>query len=153
MTALLDTDTVIYLLRGLRVADPRSARQRQWQEMGQRIFQRARAWSARGRDVALSAITVAELEFGARHCADYEAEREILHRALTPFTMLDFDAGDCTRHYGEIRHVLESAGKPIGSLDMLIAAHARAIGATLITNNTAEFSRVPGLELANWTEA
>jgi len=148
--ALLDTDTVIYLLRGLRIAEARSTRQREWQAAGRRIFEHARAWSARGREVALSAITVAELEFGARHCANPEREREILHRALTPFARLDFDANSCASHYGEIRHALESAGKPIGSLDTLIAAHARALGAMLVTNNTAEFSRVPGLKLANW---
>lgn len=153
MTALLDTDTVIYLLRGLRLTEARSVRHKQWKEMGERIFRRARAWSARGRMVALSAITVAELEFGTRHCTDHERERDVLHRALAPFAMLDFDAGACAAHYGEIRHGLESGGKPIGSLDTLIAAHARAIGATLVTNNTAEFSRVPGLELANWAEA
>lgn len=151
MIALLDTDTVIYLLRGLRVGEAKSARQKQWRAVGLRVFERARTWSAAGKEAALSAITMAELEFGARQSRDYEREMETLRRALTPFALLDFDARDCAFHYGEVRHALESSGKGIGGLDTLIAAHARALGATLITNNTGEFSRVRGLKIANWT--
>lgn len=51
---------------------------------------------------------------------------------------------------GEIRHTLETAGETIGSLDMLIAAHARAVGAILVTNNITHFGRVPGLKVENW---
>ena len=54
--------------------------------------------------------------------------------------------------YGEIREHLQSRGTPIGPLDMLIAAHARAEGMTLVTNNVREFERVPELDLANWAE-
>jgi tRNA(fMet)-specific endonuclease VapC len=53
-------------------------------------------------------------------------------------------------HYGQIRAELEHAGAPIGSLDMLIAAHARSEGLILVTNNEREFGRVPGLRLENW---
>lgn len=151
MIALLDTDTVIYLLRGLRITEAKSARQSQWKAQGERIFKRARGWSAAGRETALSAITVAELEFGARQSRDYAREREAVHRALTPFALLEFDARDCAFHYGEVRHALESRGRGIGGLDTLIAAHALAIGATLVTNNTGKFSRVPGLKIENWT--
>jgi tRNA(fMet)-specific endonuclease VapC len=150
MIALLDTDTVIFLLRGLRITEVKSPRQARWKELGERIFMRARAWSAAGREVALSAVTVAELEFGARHSRDCSKEREAMHRALTPFVLRDFDAGDCAFHCGEIRHALESSGQGIGGLDTLIAAHALGIGATLVTNNTGEFSRVPGLRVVNW---
>lgn len=153
MIALLDTDTVIYLLRGLHVTEAKSARQRQWRALGLRIFQRARAWSVAGKEAAVSAITVAELEFGARQSRDYAMEMETVHRALTPFALLDFDARDCASHYGEVRHSLESSGKGLGGLDTLIAAHALAIGATLVTNNTGEFSRVRGLKIANWSSA
>lgn len=55
------------------------------------------------------------------------------------------------RHYGEIRNQLEKAGKRIGAMDLLIAAHALAIGATLITNNTSEFERVPHLAVQDWS--
>jgi tRNA(fMet)-specific endonuclease VapC len=55
-------------------------------------------------------------------------------------------------HYGEIRSDLEKRGTPIGSLDTMIAAHARALGAVLVTNNVREFSRVEGLQVENWAE-
>jgi tRNA(fMet)-specific endonuclease VapC len=55
-------------------------------------------------------------------------------------------------HYAKIRAMLEAAGNPIGPNDLLIAAHARALGLTLVTHNLAEFSRVAGLTLENWLE-
>jgi tRNA(fMet)-specific endonuclease VapC len=152
VTYLLDTDIVIHLMRGLRIAEARSARQRIWQTKGQRIFEHARERTSAGDEVALSALTVGELEFGARKSDDYAREMSVVHRILTPFTLLDFDAYDCAARYGEIRHTLESRGTGIGSLDTLIAAHALALGATLVTNNRAEFERVPGLKLENWIE-
>jgi tRNA(fMet)-specific endonuclease VapC len=57
---------------------------------------------------------------------------------------------ECPRHYGEIRRHLETAGVPIGSMDLLIAAHARAAGLIVVTHNTREFERVPGLVLEDW---
>ncbi|MGI8603261.1 MAG: PIN domain-containing protein [Verrucomicrobiales bacterium] len=150
MTYLLDTDTVIYLMRGLKIAEAKSARQQHWQAMGQRIFDRARKREAAGHEMALSAVTVAELEFGARKSCDYTREVDVVHRVLTPFTLLDFDAHHCATSYGEVRHSLESAGKTIGSLDTLIAAHALAVGALLVTNNITHFGRVPGLKVESW---
>jgi tRNA(fMet)-specific endonuclease VapC len=150
VTFLLDTDTVIYLMRGLRITDAKSARQREWQAIGRRIFEHARKREAAGHEVALSALSVAELEFGARKSGDYAREMEVVHRVLTPFTLLDFDAYDCAARYGEIRYDLESAGRGIGGLDTLIAGHALAAGATFVTNNRAEFERVPGLKIENW---
>jgi len=150
MIYLLDTDTVILLMRGLKITEARSARQEQRQAVGRSIFNRARKRELAGDEVALSAVTVAELEFGARKSGDYAREMEVVQRVLTPFTLLDFDAHDCACRYGEIRSALEAAGKTIGSLDMLIAAHALAISATVVTNNTAEFGRVPGLSTENW---
>jgi tRNA(fMet)-specific endonuclease VapC len=147
---LLDTDTVIYLMRGLKITDVKSARQREWQSAGRRIFETARKREAAGHEIALSALTVAELEFGARKSTDYEREMEIVRRILTPFSLLDFDAQDCAVRYGEIRHQLESTGLGIGGIDTLIAAHALAIGATLVSNNQSEFKRVAGLKIENW---
>ena len=57
---------------------------------------------------------------------------------------------DVGEHYGDIRATLERAGTPIGNNDLWIAAHARALDVTLISNNTSEFERVPGLRLENW---
>jgi len=152
VTYLLDTDTIIYLMRGLRITEAKSARQRALQVIGRRIFERARMRESAGHEVALSALSVAELEFGARKSGDYAREMEVVRRVLIPFTLLDFDARDCSARYGEIRYGLESAGRSIGGLDMLISAHALAAGATLVTNNQAEFERVPGLKMENWAE-
>lgn len=112
---------------------------------------RARKQSAAGHEVALSAITVAELEFGSQRSGDYEVERDAIRRAINPFTQLPFEANDCAAHYGAVRHKLESSGKAIGSLDTHIAAHALALGATLVTNDTTDFARVPGLKCEDWT--
>lgn len=61
-------------------------------------------------------------------------------------------AGGADAHYAEIRVALERAGTPIGANDLFIAAHARSLGAILVTDNVAGFSRVPGLRLENWME-
>ena len=64
--------------------------------------------------------------------------------------ILPFDQ-DASRHYGAIRHALAQRVQPIGANDLLIAAHARSVAATLVTNNAGEFGRVPGLQVENWT--
>jgi len=151
MTFLLDTDTIIFMIRGLKGRVKSNAYQLERANAAQRIFLRARQQKENGDLVAVSAITVAELEFGAQSCVDYQTEMNAVRRSLAPFSLLAFDAQECAGRYGEIRRSLESTGKPIGSLDMFIAAHALALDATLVTNNTSEFSRVPGLRCDNWT--
>ena len=152
MTFLLDTDTFVFLARGMKTRHAPTARQRELAQMAARIFDRCRRRKQAGHTLALSAITVAELEFGARESGGYEAEIAGVRGLFAPFSLLDFDATDCAAQYGLVRSALESAGTPIGSLDTLIAAHALAAGATLVTNNTAEFSRVRGLAVENWTQ-
>ncbi|MBI5385945.1 MAG: PIN domain-containing protein [Verrucomicrobia bacterium] len=151
MIYLFDTDMFVFMLRGLKITAARDERQRRWQAMGRHIIATAEKKEQGGHEVALSAITVAELEFGARHGADYTREMEATQRAMSPFTLCDFDATDCAFHYGAVRFALEGAGQAIGLLDTLIAAHALALEATLVTNNTAEFARVSGLKCENWT--
>ena len=68
---------------------------------------------------------------------------------LQQFDVYDFDA-DAAQHYAEIRAYLEKAGTPCGANDMLIGAHARSLGMTLVTNNRREFDRMPGLAVENW---
>ena len=150
MIYLLDTDTFVFMLRGLKVATARDERQRRWQAIGKGIIATAERMERETHEVGLSAISVAELEFGARHSGNYEREIAVTHRAMSPFTLFDFNAADCAFHYGNVRYTLEKAGRPVGPLDTLIAAHALALGATLVTNNTKEFARVPGLKSANW---
>jgi len=151
MTYLLDTNIVVFMMRGLKVRANPNTQQRERHRIAGRILNRVQAQRAAGHEVALSAITVAELEFGAWNSGDYQAELDATRRAITPFLLLPFDADDCAAHYGTIRHKLESSGKSIGSLDTLIAAHALALGATLVTNDTTEFARVPGLKCEDWT--
>lgn len=150
MTYLLDTDTLIFMVRGLKIRAPSNGRQRQRQVMARRIFETGRGKALAGHEVALSAITVAEMEFGARNSGHYEEEIEVVRLVMSPFALLDFDASSCAARYGEIRHKLASLGTPIGNMDLFIAAHARALNATLVTNNIAEFSRIHGLTCENW---
>ena len=97
----------------------------------------------------LSAIVLGELEFGAEKSIHSERNRARL-AALTqrlPLVGIDYAT---TRHYGQVRALLERQGTPIGANDTWIAAQALAIEATLVTDNEREFSRVPGLVLENW---
>ena len=151
MIYLLDTNTLIHMMRGLKITSPRNERESSRQQLGRRIFDRARRKETAGHEVAVSSITVAELEFGAQHSGAYKREIEITRRILTPFTLLDFDSAECVRCYGEVRNSLGGIGKSIGPLDTLIAAHALAVEATCVTSNESEFARVSGLKVENWT--
>ena len=102
-------------------------------------------------DVCISSITYAELAYGVEKSAQPERNRLALSMMLSSIEIVAFDDA-AADEYGEIRSGLERKGTPIGSLDMLIAAHARSLGCTLVTNNTKEFCRVEGLKLANWVE-
>lgn len=75
--------------------------------------------------------------------------RDALDKFLAPLEVLPFDAA-AMHAYGALRAELQRHGRPIGALDTLIAAHALALGATLVTNNVDEFSRVPGLVCETW---
>lgn len=150
MTYLLDTDTLIHLLRGLRIDRPTNANQRERQAAARRLLARCRQRSEEGHVLGVSAITVAELEHGARAGGHYEAEAAAVRKLLTPFMSFPFDAVHGATAYGEVRHELESQGRPIGAMDLLIAAQAKALGAVLVTGNLDHFRRVPGLECESW---
>ncbi len=131
MKYLLDTNICIYLIR----QRPASVlREMAKQQIG---------------DVGISSVTLAELQFGVAKSAQPERNGAALAQFITPLLIVDFDkpAADV---YGKIRAFLEQRGTPIGSLDMLIAAHALSLDVMLVTNNEREFSRVPGLKLENW---
>lgn len=100
--------------------------------------------------IAISSITGAELAFGAIK-SESGKQSLVLHKFLAPLEIMPFD-DMAMWHYGEIRAALQKQGQPIGPLDMLIAAHARALNCTLVTNNVREFERVPGLHLENWVD-
>jgi tRNA(fMet)-specific endonuclease VapC len=99
-------------------------------------------------EIAISSITGAELSFGVAKSGSLR-NRAALDKFFAPLEILPFDEG-AMREYGPLRFHLEAAGTPIGSLDLLIAAHALSLEATLVTNNAREFQRVPGLSIENW---
>jgi tRNA(fMet)-specific endonuclease VapC len=100
-------------------------------------------------ELRLSAITLAELRFGIEN-GEFRAEnRRALTDVLQLFQTDDLPSG-AAQDFGEIKTALLRKGKAIGPYDMLIAAHARHIGATVVTNNEREFRRVPGLSVKNW---
>ena len=146
MLYILDTDMVIFMLRGLKAP----ARQRSRRDRALALVTRCREAQEKGDVVGLSAITVSELEFGAFNSGDYDTEIVALRKILTPFEVFDFDGVTCPVHYGRIRHALEQAGQTIGAMDLLIAAHALALAATLVTNNLAHFQRIAGLSVTRW---
>lgn len=100
-------------------------------------------------DVGISSITLAELFYGVEKSQHKQRNHIALLNFMASLALESFndDAAIC---YGEIRAHLEKSGNTIGPLDMLIAGHAKSLGATLVTNNSREFSRVPGLLTDNW---
>jgi tRNA(fMet)-specific endonuclease VapC len=102
-------------------------------------------------DIGVSAITYCELQFGVARSSKPNENQLALNEFLSPLEVLDFPAGAASA-FGEIRAHLQRVGTPIGNFDLLIAAHARHQGLTLVTNNLEEFKRVPGLKVENWVE-
>lgn len=103
-----------------------------------------------GNDICISAITLAELEYGVERSKCVYQNRMAMIKFLSGIPVIPFD-DLAARHYGEIRSYLQAKGIVIGGNDMLIAAQARAKGMILVTNNTREFSRVPDLQIEDWS--
>lgn len=101
-------------------------------------------------EIGLSSITAAELWHGVEKSTQRKKNTKALEQFLFPLEIAPFDT-DAAIAYGAIRSSLESNGKPIGSLDTLIAAHAQSLDVVLVTNNAREFKRVPKLRIENWT--
>jgi len=101
-------------------------------------------------DIGISSITLSELRYGVAKSTHREKNTKALDEFIIPLEIVPFDEG-AARIYGDIRAALEKAGTPIGSMDMLIAAHALSLGTTLVTNNTREFIRIPTLNIIDWT--
>lgn len=130
---LLDTNICIYVIR----------------QKPPKVIRRLRSLDIS--DVGISSITFSELEYGIAKSTRPTQNRAALTLFLTPLQIFSYDHRAAQR-YGVIRAELERQGRPIGPLDMLIAAHALALGCTLVTNNVREFERVPGLQIENWIE-
>jgi len=101
-------------------------------------------------DVCLSVITKSELLYGVEVSPRRTQDATALKAFLPYVEVLEFPE-DAAIHYAQIRADLTKRGQMIGTNDLFIAAHARSLGLRLITNNTAEFGRVKGLTLENWT--
>lgn len=129
MSVALDTNTLSYFMRGEG-----------------RVAERLRAVSPQ--QVAVPAIVVYEVNFGLRRAGRRE-QLNAFARLIQATTVLDFDV-EAADHAARIRTELEAAGTPIGPADLLIAATARRYRRVLVTHNTREFGRVPGLELDDW---
>jgi tRNA(fMet)-specific endonuclease VapC len=110
---------------------------------------RERLQATRSVDLRLSAITLAELRFGVAKSSAPAKANANLRVLLSKIGVAPFDAA-ATERYGELRELLERRGAPIGPLDTLIAAHALSLGWALVTHNTREFRRVPGLKVDDW---
>ena len=130
---MLDTDTCIYAIR----KRPRN------------VIRRLRRRSVL--DVCISAITLSELEYGVSKSSRPAQNKLALAGFLAPLRVAPYD-DMAAQEYGRLRALLEQQGTPIGSLDMLIAAHALSLDYTLVTNNEAEFTRVPKLRVQNWAK-
>ncbi len=131
MKILLDTDICIYAINRKRPE----------------VLARVRDY--RIGEIGISSITYAELRFGVENSHRVEANLERLERFLLPLEIVPFD-DEAGRRYGRARTELKGAGCPIGSNDLLIAAHALSLDATLVSNNIREFPRVAGLCVEQW---
>ena len=129
---MLDTDTCAYIMK--RSSPP--------------VLRRLQAVSVT--DVCMSVITKSELLYGVEVSPRRSQDTAALAAFLPYVAMLDF-TGDAASHYAEIRADLKKRGALIGANDLFIAAQARSLRLTLVTNNTAEFGRVKGLTVENWT--
>ena len=100
-------------------------------------------------EIAVSSITVGELEYGAAKSKWGERTRQTLYAFLSNYTILPFDSADAIC-FGNLRAALALTGTPIGAYDVMIAAQGLTKGLTVVTHNTVEFSRVPKLGLEDW---
>ncbi len=130
---LLDTDICIFWLR----------------QSSEAVVARLEAIDPR--KLGVTAITVAELYYGARHSSRPDENLESTAELLDLLQAFAFNTA-AAMHYAEIKQHLVSRGAMIGHMDLLNAAIARASGWTFVTNNTREFERVPGLQIENWTQ-
>jgi tRNA(fMet)-specific endonuclease VapC len=130
---LLDTNIVIYVMK-----------KRPIEVMG--------LFNENANRMAISSITFSELQYGAEKSARVPENLNAIEEFASLTEILPYTA-KASMHYGNIRAGLEKLGQTIGVNDLHIAAHARSDGLVLVTNNTSEFARVPGLLLENWVSA
>lgn len=132
---MLNTDTCIFLMRG---ESPALA---------------ARVQSVPLQQQVMSAVTFAELTYGVQvsAAAKRKQNQSVLDSLVLHLAVLDWPQ-DAAKHYAEIRADLKKRGAQLGAADLMIAGHARAMGAIVVTNNLKDFERVKGLAVENWTK-
>jgi len=133
MRFMMDTDTCIYILKQ-RPPEVIQAMKNQYIN-----------------NLCISTITLAELEYGVAKSQHVSSNQTALLKFLAPIAVMPFDDSAAVK-YGQIRAYLQGNGMKIGPYDLLIAAHALSKGLILVTNNTREFARVPGLSMENWVQ-
>ena len=101
--------------------------------------------------IGISSITLSELLYGVSKSSKPDQNQIALTQFVAPLEVLPY-GDEAAHYYGPLIAYLEKQGTPIGSLDMLIAAHALSINCTLVTNNEEEFSRIPNLKINNWAK-
>jgi tRNA(fMet)-specific endonuclease VapC len=101
--------------------------------------------------IGISTITLSELSYGVTKSSRPQQNQIALMQFIAPLEILPYD-DLAAQHYGNLRARLEIQGRTIGSLDMLIAAHALSIACILVTNNEKEFCRIPHLKIDNWAK-
>lgn len=99
--------------------------------------------------IGISAITLSELSYGISKSSNQGQNQVAMARFVAPLEILPY-GDEAAAYYGDLRSHLEKQGAPIGSLDMLIAAHALSVDCTLVTNNEKEFRRIPNLKINSW---
>jgi tRNA(fMet)-specific endonuclease VapC len=133
MRYMLDTDIASYFMKGSNPGLMRRMQELEWD------------------DFCISCITKSELLFGVEVSPRRQKEAEGVELFLRYVNVMDLPS-EAAAEYAGIRAELQRKGTPIGANDLFIAAHARHLGLTLVTNNTREYSRVPGLKIENWAE-
>lgn len=133
MEYLLDTNICIYIIK----------------KKPERVLEKFKTFPLGS--IGITTITLAELQYGIRKSLNHQKNLKALDQFIIPLEIIDFDY-NATIEYGLIRAKLEKLGTPIGSLDMLIGAHAKSMDLTLVTNNEKEFKRIEGLKIENWTK-
>jgi tRNA(fMet)-specific endonuclease VapC len=132
MKYMLDTNICIYLIK----------------QKPEKVLRHFKAHSVG--DIGISSVTLAELRFGVEKSQQAENNRQALDEFILPLEIADFDE-KAAESYGKVRASLEKEGKPVGSMDMMIGAHALSRSATLVTNNTREFKQIKHLKIVDWS--
>jgi tRNA(fMet)-specific endonuclease VapC len=132
MKYLLDTNICIYIIN----------------EKPEKVLRKFEQYPVH--EFGISSVTHAELQYGVEKSKYKSTNQDALDEFLLPLTVIPFHGKRLVECYAKIRVLLESKGKTIGPLDMLIAAHALSLDLTIISNNIKEFARIPNLKCQNW---